>query len=153
MRALIDSLLFTTTLLMLGLAFAGAVREVQVEARRNTLEAEAQRLYDAMERYRTRYGAFPNSYAEPRFELNTLEPLQRRGYYRNRLTGLLRDRSLDAYESPDDNGLNQEFWLEMTFVDDPSVRYVVARSDDAPLGGGKWLSGVFVHRDGRLEAI
>ena len=41
----------------------------------------------------------------------------------------------------------------MTLKRDPSIRLLVARSDDAPLSGGVWLDGVFIYRDGRLEPV
>ena len=41
----------------------------------------------------------------------------------------------------------------MTLAVDPAIRYVVARSDGAPLGGGSWLDGVYVLHDGRLERL
>ena len=153
MRVLIDLLLAVGTLVMLGLVLLDAVEAVEADAHRKMLEAEARQLYEAMDRFHQRYGSFPDAHGEGGFELDTLEPLQRRGYYRNHLTGLIRGQRLDAYDSPDDRGLNQEFWLEMTLADDPAIRYVVARSDDAPVSGGKWLDGVHVCRDGLLEAL
>ena len=153
MRGLIDFLLGTATIVVLSSVGAVALAQADTDVRRLQLEREARRLYAALERFHERYGCYPNDYHEPRLELDTLEPLERRGYYENRLTDLLLDRRLDAYDSPDDRGKNREFWLEMTFVDDPRWRYVVARSADAPLGAGRRLDGVYVLRHGSLRAI
>ena len=51
------------------------------------------------------------------------------------------------------NELNDEFWLEMSLESDPSIRFLVVRSDDAPLGGGRWREGAFVYRDGELRPL
>ena len=40
----------------------------------------------------------------------------------------------------------------MSLARDPAVRVLVARSDDAPMCGGEWCDGVFVFRNGNLEA-
>jgi hypothetical protein len=59
----------------------------------------------------------------------------------------------DGYDSPDDGGPNQEFWLEMTLQLDPGIRMVVANSNDAPLSGGDWLDGIYLYRDGVLSKL
>ena len=41
----------------------------------------------------------------------------------------------------------------MTLAAEPSIRFVVARSDNAPLGSGAWLDGAYILRDGRLEPL
>ena len=80
-------------------------------------------------------------------------PLSRRGYYKGGITQFLLNQRIDAYDSPDDKGNNREFWVEMTLKRDPSIRFLVAHSDDAPLGGGVWRDGVFIYRGGKLEPI
>jgi hypothetical protein len=128
-----------------------ALDYAELRAQRRELVGEAQRLYDALALYYSRHRAFPAAYAEPGFDLATLEPLVRRGYYDRPLAPRLRDGRLDGYDSPDDRGPNQEFWLEMTSAHDPPLRIVVARSDDAPTAGGTWIDGVVTVRAGRLE--
>ncbi len=59
----------------------------------------------------------------------------------------------DAYDSPDDLGPNQEFWIEVTLVLDPTIRFVVANSNDAPLGGGQWLDGIYMYKNGILQHL
>jgi hypothetical protein len=39
----------------------------------------------------------------------------------------------------------------MTLDFDPTVRFLVADSDNAPLGGGNYMDGVFMYRDGTLH--
>jgi len=130
-----------------------ATHVASVESDLRIAVGEAQALSEAFGRYYSSHGAFPNAYADPRFECDTLEPLRRRGYYDGFITATLVEGRLDAYFSPDDRGLNQEYWLEMTLERDPSIRIVVARSDDAPLGSGEWLEGVYLYRHGSLEKI
>jgi hypothetical protein len=75
------------------------------------------------------------------------------GYYDGRVASKLVGGQLDGYDSPDDAGLNQEFWVEMTLVYDPSIRFLVADSNDAPLGGGDYFDGIYLFRDGVLTPI
>ena len=69
------------------------------------------------------------------------------------VVGELLNGQADAYDSPDDNGLNQEFWLELTLRYDPSVRFLIADSDNSPLGGGDYYDGIYLFRDGVLTPI
>jgi len=114
---------------------------------------EARAVYEAFEKYRERNGEYPGTYTEPRFDPVTLDPFRKRGYYDGFLTIKLRGQQVDAYDSPDDRGINQEFWAELTLGDDPSIRFLIAKSDDAPMGGGKWREGVFIWRRGVLEPV
>ena len=139
-------------LLYVGSLLAGtALEEANRREQLRLLRAEAHALYTAFNQYYARNHGYPGSYVEPRFDLATLDPLRRRGYYQGQLQADLHRQRPDAYDSPDDSGPNQEFWLEMSLAADPAVRILVAKSDDAPLGGGEWLDGVFVYRDGALE--
>ena len=130
-----------------------AAQSANLDSRRRIVEKEAKRLYTGLANYYDHNGEFPNSYAKPAFEPATAEPLRSRGYYEGQVTAALIDGKVDAYESPDDKGLNQEFWIELTLREDPSTRYVIARSDDAPAAGGKWIDGVFAVREGKLEPV
>ena len=89
----------------------------------------------------------------PKFELDTLEPLISLGYYKGSITPKLSNNRADAYDSPDDQGSNQEFWLEMTLKAEPSVRFLVVDSDNAPLSGGTYLDGIYVYLNGVLTPI
>jgi prepilin-type N-terminal cleavage/methylation domain-containing protein len=46
---------------------------------------------------------------------------------------------------------NKEFWLTMTMARNPTIRFVVASSDNAPLAGGEWLEGVYIYQNGELS--
>lgn len=150
---LIDLALLAGILVMSRLVLGPAMQRANVKADIRAVGHEATRLFEAFERYYESNLSYPATYTEPRFELNTLDPLRRRGYYRGGITTKLLDERIDAYDSPDDRALNAEFWVEMTLASDPSVRFLIAHSDDAPLGGGQWREGVFVFRDGTLEPL
>jgi hypothetical protein len=42
--------------------------------------------------------------------------------------------------------------LQLTLDADPNVRFLVVQSDNAPLGGGQWLDGIGVFRNGVLSS-
>ena len=149
-RVLVDLLLLAAILLAGWPLLTAAVDSSRRRADLELVQAEAHVLYDALDRFYERNQAFPDSSDEPQFDLASLDPLRRRGYYEGWITSRLRGQAVDGYDAPDDRGEDQEFWLEMTLDSDPSVRIVVARSDDAPSTGGTWRDGVFVYRDGRL---
>jgi hypothetical protein len=108
---------------------------------------EAGQLYEALERYAVRHGAFPALHGTDALELGSLEPLKRRGYYEGHLPRGLVGERIDGYGA----AAGEEFWLEMTVASAPPLRLVVARSDDAPASGGAWLEGVYLYEDGRLH--
>lgn len=128
-------------------------RRAEVRGDLRVVGLEARELYDAFERYRQRNGAYPQSYADPAFSADTLEPFRRRGYYDGGILTKLKRGEADAYGSPDDRGPDQEFWLEMTLAADPEIRILIARSDDAPMSGGRWCEGVFVFTHGELKPL
>jgi len=152
LRGAIDLILLLSIVFIGGLTIRSAMDSARSQSELSYAVAEAQVLYDGLIRYRERNHAFPNSYADPRFEPDTFEPLRRKGYYDGGISTVLHSGRVDAYDSPDDQGLNHEFWIEMTLASDSSVRLLVARSDDAPLSDGEWVEGVFVYRAGELEA-
>jgi hypothetical protein len=152
-RTLTDMTLVILLLTTICLLISAALDATRIEGELSIVKAEARDLEQAFKQFYERNGGYPNVWGEPRFEPDTLEPLRERGYYDGTIAGKLVGQRIDAYDSPDDQGLNQEFWLEMTVKSDPTIRLLIADSDDAPLGGGKWHRGVFVHRDGALEAL
>jgi type II secretory pathway pseudopilin PulG len=151
--ALFEAMLFIAILCMLSLIISPVIRASQVKADLRIMEIEASALYEAFEAYYEQHRSYPNAYAHPGLEPDTLDPLSRRGYYKGHIFQLLLHHRIDAYDSPDDRGSNREFWIEMTLESDPSIRFLVARSDDAPLGGGLWRDGVYICREGVLEPI
>jgi hypothetical protein len=87
------------------------------------------------------------------FQLDSFEPLRGSGYYTGNLTSLLRNGRADAYDSPDDGGMNNEFWLLLTIESDFDVQFLVCNSDDTPLAGGTWLDGIYMHQNGKLTQV
>jgi hypothetical protein len=152
-RALLDLVVFAALVFMLQQLLSPALRGAAIRSDIRIVSDGACDLYEAFERYYEVNRSFPNAYLSPAFELDSLEPLRRRGYYRGYVNVKLREDRIDAYDSPDDRGINQEFWLEMTLESDPEIRFLVARSNDAPLGGGEWREGAFIYRDGVLESL
>lgn len=149
---MIDIVLAAALLYMIFLIGSAAVDAANRRTQLRLLVAEGHVFYDAMQTYSERNHGFPATYSESRFDLETFDPLCKRGYYKGTITSHLYNARADAYDSPDDLGPNREFWVELSLKSDPSVRVLVARSDDAPLGGGSWRDGVFVYRGGLLES-
>lgn len=114
---------------------------------------EAHDLYDALCAYFDRDEGFRPDGADRFVDLRSLRPLRQRGYYRGPINDHLLDSRADAFDAPIGPDATQHFWLEMTLARDPSIRILVSRSDRAPMAGGRWRDGVFVHRDGRLERL
>jgi hypothetical protein len=152
-RTLVDAVLLVLLVgLSVQIAFAAhrtAKRREQVQA----IGAEAKALYAAFQSYRERNGVYPDEHARPPFDPVTFEPLRRRGYYHGAIDAFLLNGRVDGYDAPDDQGPDHEFWMEMTLASDPSVRILIARSDNAPSSRGTWIDGVFVWRDGKLEQL
>lgn len=152
-RTVLDAALAAASMLLLSHVLIVAFEVAEKKATVRRVATEAQTIYDAFALYYDRNGKFPDDADESRFDRVSLDPLRRRGYYQGSVDYLLMDRKADGYDSPDDRGSNQEFWLEMTLAGDPSVRVLVVRSDDAPLGGGQWRDGAYIVRKGRLEQL
>jgi len=127
--------------------------EALVKAHVSSTSTDAKAIFVAFKRFYVDKNQYPNASADPSFDLETFEPLVSFDYYDGRVTGRLLNSQADAYDSPDDQGNNQEFWLEFTLRYDPTIRFVIADSDDAPLGGGNYLDGTYIYRDGSLNRI
>jgi hypothetical protein len=117
------------------------------------LTTDAKAIYLAFKQYNIDFSAYPNAEDAPNFQLDTMEPLVSLGYYTGSVSTKLAGNQADGYDSPDDQGQNQEFWLEFTLDFDPTIRYLVADSDDAPLSGGDYFDGVYLYRDGVLTPL
>lgn len=74
------------------------------------------------------------------------------GFYQGNMLDRLVNNRADAYDSPDDQGPNQEFWVQMSLKLDPKYQVMIGSSDNAPLAPGTWLEGVFVFENGTLIA-
>jgi prepilin-type N-terminal cleavage/methylation domain-containing protein len=101
------------------------------------------------------------------FDLNSFAPLTLSNYmggspfdidierFRDKLAG----RQAEAFDSPDDlmPGINnQEFYIILPWAKDPSIKFVVASSDNVlyadntPVDGGNWLDGVYITKGGAI---
>jgi prepilin-type N-terminal cleavage/methylation domain-containing protein len=137
---------------LVAIALPG-LHQARIRAESGALAADAHALYSAFHQFYIDYGHFPNATISPAFNVVTFEPLRSGNYYRGTMTRGLLGQKADAYDSPDDSGSNQEFWLEVTLQLDPTIRFVIATSDDAPLGGGQWLDGIYMYKNGVLQHL
>jgi type II secretory pathway pseudopilin PulG len=141
---------------IIGILTAIAIPELQraiVKGAIAGVAAEGRTLQTAFTQWHLDKGQYPNADSPPAFDLKTFDPLRAEGYYKGNIRHLLLGDQADAYDSPDDQGPNAEYWLEMTLKLDPTVRFVICNSNSAPLGGGRWLEGVYMFRDGVLSPI
>ena len=126
------------------------MQSAMLRAHVGTMAADARVLNNSFKQYYIDFDMYPNSTSAPALDLATLEPLVSMGYNSGNILARVDGEELDAYDSPDELGINQEFWVELTLAFDPTVRFLVADSDNAPLSGGEFKDGVFLYRDGVL---
>jgi type II secretory pathway pseudopilin PulG len=105
---------------------------------------ECKELYNAFIAFYATNDMFPNASSTPKFDLVTFAPLEYDGSVTKRMVG----QKAEVYDSPDDMGPNQEFYVRMVFSRDPTVQFVVANSDNVDIEPGVRLNGVFVYRNG-----
>ena len=105
---------------------------------------ESKELYNAFMAFYIANDMYPNASSNPVFNLVTFSPLE----YNGKLTQRMANQKAERYDSPDDMGVNQEFYVRMILARDPSIQFVVANSDNVDIEPGVWLNGVFVYRDG-----
>lgn len=129
------------------------MRAAMLRAHISAVASDSKVLLGAFKQHFVDQNMYPNSVDAPAFDLATFEPLVSMGYYDGRVAPKLLGDSADAYDSPDDQGANQEFWIEMTLKYEPSIRFLVADSDDAPLGGGEYFDGIYLYYNGVLTPI
>ena len=127
-------------------------RGVQVRAHLTSVVADARILFHGLEEFYTVNYRYPNATSNPAFNLVTFEPLRTLVGYQGSINARLLNGQADAYDSPDDQGPNQEWWLQMTLAIDPSFQVVIAMSDNVDLLPGTWLRGVYTFEDGTLIA-
>jgi prepilin-type N-terminal cleavage/methylation domain-containing protein len=105
---------------------------------------ECKELYNAFIAFYAANDMFPNATSSPKFDLVTFSPLEYDGTVTKRMVG----QKAEVYDSPDDLGNNQEFYVRMVFARDPAVQFVVSSSDNVDIEPGVKLNGVFVYRNG-----
>ncbi|MCP4898815.1 MAG: prepilin-type N-terminal cleavage/methylation domain-containing protein [bacterium] len=138
--------------LLAGIAVPN-LRKAMIKAEVRATVGECKLLLAAFTQYYRDYNQYPNAQSDPAFDIETFEPLRELGFYNGLINRRLWDNKADAYDSPDDRGNNQEYWLEMTLNVDPTVRVLVADSDDAPVSGGQALAGVYVFKNGVMTSF
>lgn len=108
---------------------------------------DAHAIHVAFKRYHMDNSVYPDTTGPTAFGLATFQPLVGDDYYDGRVLSRLKNKVCDGYDAP--NGM-QEFWLEFSLGYDPSVRFLIADSDNSPLGGGAYYDGIFRFDNGTL---
>ena len=146
--SLIELLMVMGVIAVLTAIVVPLMQDALLRAAISSVATDAKSIHVAFKRYQMDKHVYPAP--GPTFELDTFNPLTRDGYYDGRVSGMLAGNAADAYDAPANN---QEFWLEMTLKRNPSVRFLVADSDEAPLAGGNYYDGIFVFHGGVLTPI
>ena len=150
---------FTLIELLVVVAIIGVIAAIAIpqfqrallKAEISAVAAESRGVYTAFKQHYIDRDEYPFASASPAFQLDSFEPLVSLGYYRGDLTPKMLNGQADGYDSPNDRGPNQEFWLELTLRKDPTVRFLIVDSDNAPLSGGAYLDGIYMYRNGVLS--
>lgn len=107
--------------------------------------SEGRTIHTAFKAYYLDHDQYPDAVGGDAFDMASFEPLKSGGYYRGGIGGQLASGQPDAYGAPDGG---QEFWLEMTLDKDVTKRFLVADSNNAPIGGGDQFDGVYAFDNG-----
>ena len=146
-------LMIVTVIIGLLAGIAGLVtRDLQGKAHLTSVVADGRILFHGLEEFYVNNYMYPNATSDPAFDLVTFEPLRSMVGYQGSINSRLLNGQADAYDSPNDRGPNQEWWLQMTLLIDPSFQVVMAVSDDVPLLPGVWMQGVYTFENGALIA-
>jgi prepilin-type N-terminal cleavage/methylation domain-containing protein len=148
---LIELLITLTIIAVLVAIVLPMYKDALLRAHVSAGATDAHALQLAFKRYHVDHSAYPDNGP---FDLATFEPLVALGYYDGAVGSRILDDQADGYDAPDDSGPNQEFWLEFTLAYDPTVRFLVADSDNAPLGGGgTHYDGIYLFKGGALTPL
>ena len=146
-------LMIVTLIVALLAGIAGlATRGVQVKAHLTSVVADSRILFHGLEEFYAINYMYPNATSSPAFDLVTFEPMRSIVGYQGSINSRLVNGQADAYDSPDDRGPNQEWWVQMTLLIDPSFQVVIAASDNVALNPGVWMFGVYTFENGTLIA-
>ena len=148
--SLLELLIVVATIAVLMAIALPLFQDALTRANTSSLSSDAMALYVAFKQHYIDHSVYPDSVGATALQLDTFEPLVGLGYYSGRVGTRLLGYQADGYDAPD---LNGEFWLEMTLKVDPSIRFLIADSDNAPLAGGTYYDGVFLFLDGNLSQI
>lgn len=145
--SLIELLVVVAVIAVVAAIAIPLLQQALLRAHVGAVTTDARAVYTAFKQHYVDLSAYPDSGA---FALDTFEPLGSMQYYTGTGAQKLQGNTADGYDAPDDSGLNQEFWLEFTLEFDPTVRLLIADSDDAPLAGGDYKDGIFLYKNGSL---
>ena len=120
-------------------------KDALLRANTASLSSDARAIYIAVEQYYIDNNSYP---ATENFALDSMDPLSSMNYYTGGVQSRLVAGQADGYL-----GTGDEFWLEMTLEFDPSIRFLVANSQNAPMAGGTFHDGAFLYVDGVLREI
>ena len=147
---LAELMIVTVVIALLASIAIPKFRDILVRAHVNSIVADGKILFSGLQEFYSQNYSYPNATSNPFFSLVTFEPLRSMDLYQGNMLERLDNNQADAYDSPDDQGPNQEFWVLLTVRMDQSYQVVVASSDNAPLGDGGWMEGVYTFKDGQL---
>ncbi len=150
---LIELLIVVAIIAIIAAIAIPVFQEAMLRAHISAAAADGQALYTAFKRFHVDNNMYPFAVTAPAFELDTFEPLVSMEYYTGTPGTRMLGEQIDSFDSPDDEGVNQEFWVEFSLAFDPTIRFVVADSDNAPLAGGQYIDGVYIYRDGVLSRL
>lgn len=166
---LLELIVVSTILLALVAIAIPQYNRYRSNAERASLISDGRALYRAFVIYYLQYEEYPlaTTVNPHKFDLATFGPLTT-----NSLMGglpldidvqTLKDKlsggQAEEFDSPDDMGTNQEFYVILPWIKDPTIKFVVASSDnvrydkDNPttvVDGGNWLDGVFMTQGGNI---
>ena len=153
---LIELLVAVAIIGILSAIAIGAYQNMIFRSRRNALVADGRTLFQSFTQYNIDHDQYPPccSPADEAFKLDTLHPLVRDGYLRtgSGLVAKLQGQQLSAYDSPDQPTTNHDFYALMVNARDPSIKVLVADTDQYPAANGTILYGIYiVTPDGTLE--
>ncbi len=151
--SLLELLIVMLIIMIIAGTTVPMMKAALLRAHVSAVAADSKILFGAFKQHFVDQNMYPNSVDAPAFDLVTFEPLVSMGYYDGRVAPKLLGESADGYDSPDDRGVNQEFWIEMTLKYEPAIRFLVADSDDAPLGSGEYFDGIYLYYNGVLTPI
>lgn len=151
--SLIEVLIVVAVIAILASIALPMMKDAMLRAHIAAAAVDAKALHVAFKRYHMDSSIYPNEAAPPAFQLDSFEPLVSLDLYDGRVGSRLHNGQADGYASPDDQGTNQEFWLEFSLAHDPTVRFLVSDSDNAPLSGGKYYDGIYLFRNGVMTPL
>ena len=141
--------------LLISVAIVGILASIAIpalqravsRARHNALMADGKTLHAAFMKFHIDNGLFPSTTTPVSrvFDLTTLAPLSTNGYIGQpqALTGKLLGGKVTAYDSPDINGSDTQFWAVLTNKTDPSIAILVASTNQYPGFTGIQYDGAY----------